>query len=72
MKRRKFITLLGGAAVAWPLMARAQQTERMRRVSLLMNLSENDLEAQRLLTALREGLAQLGWADGRNLRIDYR
>ena len=71
MKRRKFITLLGGAA-AWPLTARAQQAARIRRVGLLMNLSENDLEAQRLLTALREGLAQLGWADGRNLRIDYR
>jgi putative ABC transport system substrate-binding protein len=71
LKRRELITLLGGAA-AWPLTARAQQAERIRRVGLLMNLSENDLEAQRLLTALREGLAQLGWADGRNLRIDYR
>ena len=71
LKRRELITLLGGAA-AWPLTARAQQAARIRRVGLLMNLSENDLEAQRLLTALREGLAQLGWADGRNLRIDYR
>ena len=71
MRRREFITLLGGAA-AWPLTVRAQQAARIRRVGLLMNFSENDLEAQRLLTALREGLAQLGWADGRNLRIDYR
>ena len=72
MKRREFITLLSGAAAAWPLSARAQQAARIRRVGLLMNLSENDLEAQRLLATLREGLAQLGWADGRNLRIDYR
>ena len=71
MRRREFISLLGGAA-AWPLAARAQQADRIRRVGLLMNLSENDLEAQRLLTALKEGLAQLGWAIGRNLRIDYR
>jgi putative ABC transport system substrate-binding protein len=69
--RREFITLLSGAA-AWPLAAGAQQGARIRRVGLLLNLSENDLEAQRLLPAFREGLAQLGWADGRNLRIDYR
>ena len=72
MTRREFITLLGGAAGAWPVVARAQQPDRVRRIGVLMNLSENDLEAQRLLTAFREGLAQLGWADGRNLRIDYR
>ena len=72
MTRREFITLLGGAAGAWPVVARAQQPDRVRRIGLLMNLSENDLEAQRLLTAFREGLAQLGWAIGRNLRIDYR
>jgi putative ABC transport system substrate-binding protein len=72
MRRRTFISLVGGAAVAWPLAARAQQAARMRRVGLLLNLSENDPEAQRLLTAFREGLAQLGWADGRNLRIEYR
>ena len=71
MKRRAFIALLG-AATAWPLAARAQQAARVRRVSVLMNLSEDDLEAQRLLMTFREGLAQLGWADGRNLRIDYR
>jgi putative ABC transport system substrate-binding protein len=72
MRRREFITLLGGAAASWPLAARAQQGERVRRIGLLLNLSKDDLEAQRLLTAFREGLAQLGWADGRNLRIDYR
>jgi hypothetical protein len=71
MKRREFIALLCGAAT-WPLAARAQQPERMRRIGVLLNLSKDDLEAQRLLTAFREGLAQLGWADGRNLRIDYR
>jgi putative ABC transport system substrate-binding protein len=72
VKRRDFITLLGGAVAAWPLAARGQQSERMRRVGVLMNLSENDLEAQRLLTAFREGLAQLGWVDGGNLRMAYR
>jgi hypothetical protein len=72
IRRREFITLLGGAVAAWPLTARAQQAARIRRVGLLLNLSENDLEAQRLLPAFREGLAQLGWADGHNLRIDYR
>jgi putative ABC transport system substrate-binding protein len=71
MQRRKFISLLGGAA-AWPLAARAQQPAGIRRVGVLMNLSENDLEAQRLITAFREGLAKLGWVDGRNLRMDYR
>jgi putative tryptophan/tyrosine transport system substrate-binding protein len=71
MTRREFITLLGGAA-AWPLAGHAQQPAGIRRVGVLMNLSENDLEAQRLVTPFREGLAQLGWADGRNLRIDYR
>jgi putative ABC transport system substrate-binding protein len=71
MKRREFISLLGSAA-AWPLAARAQQPAGIRRVGVLMNLSENDLEAQRLITAFREGLAKLGWVDGRNLRMDYR
>src|SRR5215831_12226914 len=71
MRRREFITLVSGAA-AWPLTAHAQQFAGMRRVSLLINLSENDLEAQRLVTVFQERLAQLGWSDGRNLRIDYR
>jgi putative ABC transport system substrate-binding protein len=71
MRRRKFIALLG-AAVTWPLAARAQQPGEMRRIGVLMNLSENDPEAQRLVATFREGLARLGWTDGRNLRIDYR
>jgi putative ABC transport system substrate-binding protein len=72
MRRREFVTLIGSAAAAWPLAARAQQAHRIRRIGLLMNLSENDVEAQRLITAFRKGLAQLGWTDGRNLRIDDR
>ena len=71
MRRREFINLLGAAA-AWPLGAHAQQPERMRRIGVLLNLSENDVEAQRLIKAFRDGLAQSGWADGRNVRIDYR
>jgi putative ABC transport system substrate-binding protein len=72
MRRREFISLIGGAAIAYPLAARAQQPARIRRVGMLMNLSESDVEAQRLITAFREGLTQLGWVDGRNLRMDYR
>jgi putative ABC transport system substrate-binding protein len=72
MKRRAFITLLGGAA-AWPLAARAQQPpERMRRIGVLMNLAANDPEAPRRLTAFVQGLNQLGWTEGRNVRIDTR
>src|SRR5262249_21557448 len=71
MRRREFIGALGSVAT-WPLMAHAQQTERTRRVGVLINLSENDLEAQRLITVFRERLAGLGWVDGRNLRLDYR
>src|SRR5262245_40922430 len=70
--RRELLAALGGAAAAWPLTARAQQPTRIRRLGVLLNLSENDVEAQRLVKAFGEGLAQLGWADGRNLRIDYR
>ncbi len=72
MKRREFITLLGGAAVAWPLAARAQQLDRMRRVSLLLGIGENDPEAQSRVKALQKGLRDLGWVEGRNIRIDYR
>jgi putative ABC transport system substrate-binding protein len=71
MKRREFITLIGGAA-GWPLAARAQQGERMRRIGVLMHLPENDPETQARVRALLEGLQQLGWTDGRNVRIDYR
>jgi putative tryptophan/tyrosine transport system substrate-binding protein len=72
MRRRKFLSLLGGAAAAWPLAARAQQPGGMRRIGVLMNLSEEDPEAQQLMATFRQGLAQLGWIDGRNLHIDYR
>ena len=72
MKRREFITLLGGAAAAWPLAARAQQAERMRRIGVLMNLAADDPEAQARIAAFLQGLQQLGWTDGRNVRIDYR
>ena len=71
MKRREFITLLGGAA-ALPLAARAQQPDRVRRIGVLMHLPENDPETQARVRALLEGLQQLGWTDGRNVRIDYR
>ena len=72
MKRRAFITLLGGAAVAWPVAARAQQPERMRRVGVLMPFAEGDSDAQANITAFREALQILGWTDSRNVRVDYR
>ena len=72
MRRRTFITLLGGAAVAWPVTASAQKAERERRIGVLMHLPENDPEAQARIRALLHGLQQLGWTEGRNLRIDYR
>jgi ABC-type uncharacterized transport system substrate-binding protein len=72
MKRRHFITLLGGAAAAWPLAARAQQSERTPRIGVLIPYAENDPEAQPRVTALRRGLAQLGWTEGRNVRLEYR
>jgi ABC-type uncharacterized transport system substrate-binding protein len=72
MRRRELIIVLGGTAVAVPFAVRAQQPAGVRRLGVLLNLSENDPEAQRLITVFREQLAQLGWADGRNLRIDYR
>ena len=72
MRRRDFITLFGGAAAAWPLAARARQGERMRRIGVLMNLAADDPETQRRMTAFVQGLQQLGWTNGRNVRIDYR
>jgi ABC-type uncharacterized transport system substrate-binding protein len=70
--RRAFITLLGGAAAAWPLTARAQQGDRMRRVGVLMNLAEGDPEGEARIAAFRRALQQLGWTDGHNVRINYR
>ena len=71
MKRREFITLLGGAA-AWPLGARAQQAERMRRIGVLMSTAVDDPQDPARLAAFAQGLQELGWTIGRNLRIDYR
>ena len=70
--RRDFITLLGGATIAWPLAARAQQPDRMRRVGVLMNLGSDDAEAQARNAAFLQGLQELGWTVGRNVRIEYR
>jgi putative ABC transport system substrate-binding protein len=70
MRRRDFITLLGGAAAAWPLAARAQY--RMRLIGVLMAYAEGDPEGQAWVAAFREGLQKLGWVEGRNVRIDYR
>ena len=70
MRRREFITLLGGMAVAWPLAARAQQGDRMRRIGVLLGVAADDLEYPTLVGAFLQGLAQLGWTDGRNLPID--
>jgi putative ABC transport system substrate-binding protein len=72
MKRREFITVLGGAAAGWPLTARAQQRERMRRVGVLMSSAADDPEAPTRVTAIAQGLQELGWTVGRNLSIDYR
>ena len=72
MKRRKFITLLCGAAVAWPLAARAQQPERVRRIGVLMSMVESDPRGLEFITAFAQGLAELGWTVGRNVRIEYR
>ena len=71
MRRREFITLLGGAAT-WPVAAKAQQAERMRRVGVLMGLAENDPEGQARIAAFRQALHALKWAEGNNLRIDIR
>ena len=72
MRRRKLICLIGGAAVAWPLAARAQQADRMRRVGVLETRAADDPEGQARLAAFLQGLQELGWTDGRNVRIDYR
>jgi putative ABC transport system substrate-binding protein len=72
--RREFITLLGGAAAAWPLVAGAQQGERMRRIGVFFAgaADANDTDTRSRLTAFQQGLQQLGWSDGRNVQIDYR
>jgi putative ABC transport system substrate-binding protein len=72
LKRREFITLIGGAAAAWPLAARAQQPPPVRRVGILINGSEADPEMQARVAAIRQRLDGLGWSEGRNIRIDLR
>jgi putative tryptophan/tyrosine transport system substrate-binding protein len=72
VKRRAFITLLGSAAAAWPLAARGQQPERVRRIGVLMGYAESDLDAQAKVAAFQAGLQKLGWAEGRNIQIDTR
>ena len=73
MKRREFLTLVGGAASAWPLTARAQQGERMRRIGVLTSgAAADDPDGQTRRAAFVQELKQLGWTDGRNMRIDYR
>ena len=72
MRRREFIALLGGAAATWPLAARAQQGERMRRIGVLTATVSDDVEGRARLAAFQQGLQQLGWAEGRNMRIDTR
>ena len=72
MKRREFITLLGGAAATWPLAARGQQGERMRQIGVLMAQAEDDPLARASIKAFQDGLNKLGWTEGRTVRIDYR
>jgi putative ABC transport system substrate-binding protein len=72
VQRRDFITLLGGAATAWPLAARAQQGEKVQRIGVLMHAGADEPESQARLAALMQGLQDLGWGLGRNLRVDYR
>jgi putative tryptophan/tyrosine transport system substrate-binding protein len=72
MRRREFITLIGGAAATWPVAARAQQAERTRRIGVLMGIAESDPQARIRVSMLRDGLQKLGWIDGRNVRIDLR
>jgi putative tryptophan/tyrosine transport system substrate-binding protein len=72
LRRREFITLLGGAAAGWPLSARAQQAERMRRIGVLMMYAESDAQAQALVAVFRAGLRDLGWTEDHKIRLDYR
>jgi putative ABC transport system substrate-binding protein len=72
MRRRDFLGILGGAAATWPLTVRAQQGERVRHVGVLMHVTENDPDGQARLTAFVEGLKELGWAEGHNVRFDIR
>jgi ABC-type uncharacterized transport system substrate-binding protein len=72
MRRREFVALVGSAAAGWPLTARAQESDRMRRVGVLIVPSQDDPQSRARVTALQQGLSELGWMVGRNLQIDYR
>ena len=72
MRRREFITMLGGTAAAWPHAASRQQGDRTRRIGVLMGLVDNDQETQSRVAAFENGLQGLGWVKGRNIRIEYR
>ncbi len=72
MRRRKFITLLGGSATAWPFAVLAQQPERVRRVGVVIAYPENDPRAQAFVAAFAQALGRFGWAEGKNIRIGYR
>ena len=72
MQRREFIKLIGGAAAAWPLVARAQQGERMRRIGVVLSTREDDPQRRAQLAAFVQRLTELGWADGHNARLDVR
>src|SRR5215470_10648834 len=72
MRRRDFIKIIAGTAASWPLTARAQQPDRVRRIGVLMGYPENDLEGPAFFAAFREGLQKLGWVEGRNIRLDTR
>lgn len=71
MRRREFIALIGGTA-AWPLHVRAQQPNRIRRIAVIIAFAANDPEVRSYVNAFDQGLKELGWVDGRNVRIDYR
>jgi putative ABC transport system substrate-binding protein len=72
MRRREFISLLGGTVASWPLAARAQQLERVRRIGVFVNLAEGDREGQLSIEAFQRGLREFGWIEGRNIQVDYR
>src|SRR5262249_18096586 len=72
MRRRDFIEGIAGSAAVWPLAARAQQPERLRRIGVLISTREDDPEGQARAALLRQGLSELGWTEGRNIHIDYR
>jgi len=72
MKRREFISLLGGAAAAWPLAVRAQQPDRLRRIGVLMGTAESDPDQKAMVSVFTRALEDLGWKEGANIRIDRR